>query len=98
MNTLNKLMDAALQEQQLPSDRQLAKLLGVSASAVSLWRQGGVIKEHHLAALLELSKREPIEALKVLEEQASTKASKSLWHHAVMKLSAAAMLGAMYIM
>ena len=98
MNTLNKMLDSAIKACALSSDAQLAAKLGVSRSAVSLWRQGRVIKEDHLAALLQLSKCDPIEALRVLEEQASTKASKSLWHHAVMKLSSAAMLGVMYIM
>lgn len=98
MHTLNSLMDAALKAHSLPSDRQLAKKLGVSASAVSLWRQGRVIKDEHLAALLELSKADPSEALKVRAEQASSKAEIRLWNQMLTRLASAAMLSVMYIM
>lgn len=98
MRTLEKLLDASLREQSLPSDRQLAKKIGVSPSAVSLWRQGRVIKDEHLAAVLELAKADPSEAIKVRAEQASSKAEIRLWNHMLTRLAAAAMLGAMYIM
>lgn len=90
MNTLNKLLDNALLTCSLPSDAQLAARLGVSRSAVSLWRQGASIKEVHLAEVVRLAKGTVEDAVHVLQEQASTKASKDLWSHALSKLAAVA--------
>lgn len=90
MNTLNNLLDKALKTCGLPSDAQLAAKMGVSRSAVSLWRQGAAIKEAHLAELVKLAKGSVLDAVQVMEEQATTKASKDLWSKALLKLAAVA--------
>lgn len=98
MSRINYLIDAAQQACGLSSDNQLAGKMKVSRSAVSVWRKGGKITDEHLAALVELSKADPSEAIKVRAEQASSKAEVRLWNHMLTRLAAAAMLGAMYIM
>lgn len=98
MSRINHLIDAAQQACGLTSDNQLAGKLKVSRSAVSVWRKGGKITDEHLAALVELSKADPSEAIKVRAEQASSKAEIRLWNHMLTRLASAAMLSVMYIM
>lgn len=79
MNTLNRVLDHAKQACNLPSDNALAERIGVSRSAVSLWRKGRPITEIHLANLIALAGVDPEMAVKVLAEQATTKAEKAVW-------------------
>lgn len=98
MSRINYLIDAAQQACGLNSDNKLAGRLKVSRSAVSVWRKGGKITDEYLAALIELSKSDPSEAIRVRAEQASSGAEIRLWNQMLTRISAAAMLGAMYIM
>jgi len=90
MKTLNTLLDAALAKTKLPSDRQLAKKLRVSPSAISLWRQGKAIKDSHLADLIKLADADPVLAVAVRQEMAETPAERQLWGPLLDRLSAAA--------
>lgn len=98
MKTISKLIDDARKACGRDSDMALAEKLGVSRNSVSVWRKGGKITDEHLAALIELSKADPSEAIKVRAEQASSKAEIRLWNHMLTRLASAAMLGVMYIM
>lgn len=60
------------------TDMQLAKKLGVTRSAVSLWRSGGNIKDGHLMALIKLAQADPALAVLVRTEGADP-ATKKAW-------------------
>ena len=98
MDTLNRLLDQARSNCDRPSDRALSQRLKLTAQSVSVWRKGGKITDEHLAAVLELAKADPSEAIKVRAEQASSKAEIRLWNHMLTRLASAALLGVMYIM
>jgi len=98
MQTINRLIDAARKACDRESDMALAEKMKVARNSVSVWRKGGKITDEHLAALVELAKADPSEAIKVRAEQASSKAEIRLWNHMLTRLSAAALLGSMYIM
>lgn len=77
MTTLNKLLDKA--RDVCRSDRQLAKRLGVSPSAVSLWRSGGKITAPHVAKLLELTHQDPALVVQVMQEQDAPPEERRMW-------------------
>lgn len=79
MDTLNNLLDNARNLCSPSTDAALAVKLGVSKSAVSLWRKGGQITEKHLTALIEFAKADARLAVVVLAEQATTKQERSVW-------------------
>ncbi|MCF5930024.1 DUF3693 domain-containing protein, partial [Xanthomonas perforans] len=62
-----------------PSDRQLAKHLDVSPSAISLWRKGKPIKDDHLMALIHLAQADPAIAVLVRTEGAESPEAKKAW-------------------
>ena len=93
MNTLNQLLDRAKDAHKLTSDAAIAENLGVSRSAVSLWRKGGLIAEHHLAALVRLANADARDAVQVMTEQAQTKDSRAVWGALLDRLKAAAVAG-----
>lgn len=98
MQTINRLIDAARKACDRDSDMALAEKMKVARNSVSVWRKGGKITDEHLATLIELSKSDPSEAIRVRAEQASSKAEVRLWNHMLTRLASAAMLGVMYIM
>ncbi|MFB6485262.1 DUF3693 domain-containing protein [Xanthomonas perforans] len=79
MQTINKLLDTALKACNEPSDRQLAKHLDVSPSAISLWRKGKPIKDDHLMALIHLAQADPAIAVLVRTEGAESPEAKKAW-------------------
>ncbi|RNL29040.1 hypothetical protein C9389_10855, partial [Xanthomonas vasicola pv. vasculorum] len=79
MQTINKLLDTALKACNEPSDRQLAKHLDVSPSAISLWRKGKPIKDDHLMALIRLAQADPAIAVLVRTESAESPEAKKAW-------------------
>jgi hypothetical protein len=79
MQTINKLLDSAAKACNAPSDRQLAKKLGVSPSAVSLWRKGDPIKDGHLIEVIELAQADPALLVLVRQETAAAKSEKKAW-------------------
>lgn len=79
MQTINKLLDTAMKACEVPSDRQLAKLIGVSPSAVSLWRSGKQIKDDHLMTVIKLAQADPALAVLVRTEGAESAAEKAGW-------------------
>lgn len=78
MNTQIKLLDKARSMCVPPTDMQLAKKLGVTRSAVSLWRSGNNIKDGHLMALIKLAQADPALAVLVRTEGADP-ATKKAW-------------------
>ena len=99
MQKLNALIDAARNNCDRDSDRAVAKALKVTGTTILGWRDGSRrITDEHLAALIELAKADPADALKVREEMATTKAEKRLWNHMLVKLAAAAFVMGMHIM
>ena len=78
MNTQIKLLDKARSTCNPPTDMQLAKKLGVTRSAVSLWRGGHNIKDGHLMALITLAQADPALAVLVRTEGADP-ATKKAW-------------------
>lgn len=79
MPTMNSLLDKAAAMCSPPNDATLAKRIGVSRSAVSLWRKGNPAKDEHLAAVIELAQQDPAIAVQIRKEQAATKAERALW-------------------
>lgn len=77
MSTLNKLLDKA--REMCVSDADVARRLGLSRSAVSVWRQGGKITPAHLARLIEFTQQDPALAVQVLQEQDAEPAEVRLW-------------------
>lgn len=99
MQKLNALIDAARNHCDRDSDRAVAQALKVTGTTILGWRDGSRrITDEHLAALIELAKADPADALKVREEMATTKAEKRLWNHMLVKLAAAAFVMGMPIM
>ncbi|APP84818.1 hypothetical protein BI317_12255 [Xanthomonas hortorum pv. gardneri] len=79
MDTLNKLLDSARKMCPSDSDNSLSKVLGVTRSAVSMWRSGGKVTDEHLAKLIELAQADPALFVRVRQEEAETPAQKKLW-------------------
>ncbi|WP_414616367.1 DUF3693 domain-containing protein [Stenotrophomonas geniculata] len=79
MKTINKLLDKASEACAVTSDRQLAKKIGVSPSAISLWRSGKQIKDDHLMTVIKLAQADPALAVLVRTEGAESPAEKAGW-------------------
>jgi transcriptional regulator with XRE-family HTH domain len=79
MPAMNSLLDKAAASCSPPNDSELARRLGVSRSAVSLWRRGQPPKDEHLAALIAMAQQDPALAVLIRQEQATTKAERALW-------------------
>lgn len=77
MRTLNKLLDKA--REVCNSDAEIGKHLGVSRSAVSLWRAGGKITPAHLAKLIQLTQQDPALSVQVLAEQETSPEERRMW-------------------
>lgn len=77
MNTLNYLLDKA--KEVCVSDAAIARKLGVSPSAVSLWRSGGKITSAHVAKLITLTQQDPALAVQVLAEQDAPPEERRMW-------------------
>ncbi len=70
--------------------RNARKKIGVSRSAVSKWRKGGVITEKHAAELAAIAKLNGEIVIKVLEEQAETRAQRQVWQSILNLINATA--------
>lgn len=92
MSALSDLLNQAAQKCDPANDAALAARLGVSRSAISLWRKGEGIREKHLAALISIAHADPRMAVTVLQEQATTASERSVWGSLAKQLGAAAML------
>lgn len=90
MTDLNKLIDKAAGMCSPPNDSALAKRMHLSRSAVSLWRQGGVITEKHLTALVTLADVDEATAVEILKAQAKTPAQKKVWEVVLKRLATTA--------
>lgn len=90
MNAKNNLLDKARDKCQPKTDMELAARVGVSRSAVSMWRKGGTITSQHLEALATLAGVDGQAVIEVMEEQAVTPAQKRVWQSVLNRLSAAA--------
>ncbi|WP_283149427.1 hypothetical protein [Silvimonas soli] len=81
MNSLNEILNEALKAISKDSDRQLAIHMGVTASAVSLWRHGKSTPDMY--ALMELQKilqRDARELSAIIEaERAKTEERRGYW-------------------
>lgn len=81
MENTNELLDAARAAAGVDSDRQLAKKIGVSPQALSLWRKG----ESHpdsfaVVQIATILKRSPLEILGIVEAgKAKTNERKEYW-------------------
>ena len=62
-----------------PNATGLAKKLGVTKAAVSMWRHGGKIKDDHLMALIKVAQADPALAVLVRTEGAETADAKKAW-------------------
>jgi len=90
MSALTDLLNQAVQKCDPNNDAALAARLGVSRSAVSLWRKGEGIREKHLTQLIALVGADPEIAVMVLREQATTHAERAVWGALARRLGAAA--------
>ncbi len=79
MNTQIKLLDKARSVCTPKTDTQLAAKLGVTKAAVSLWRNGGNIKDEHLMKLIKLAQADPALAVLVRTEGAESPEAKKAW-------------------
>ncbi|UYC14008.1 DUF3693 domain-containing protein [Xanthomonas sp. CFBP 8445] len=98
MQTLNVLLDKARKNCPSDSDNSLSKQIGVSRSAVSVWRRGGQITNEHLMALIDLAKADPALATKVREEASETEVERRAWATLWDRLSAAAAVVALVVL
>ncbi|MEE5092053.1 helix-turn-helix transcriptional regulator [Xanthomonas euvesicatoria] len=90
MNPKIKLLDSAKKMCSPQTDMELAARIGVSRSAVSMWRKGGSITEEHLTALASIAETDGEVVARVLKDQAKTEAQKRVWGQLLDRLSAAA--------
>ncbi|MEV5119875.1 DUF3693 domain-containing protein [Stenotrophomonas indicatrix] len=90
MTAKELLLDKARETCSPQTDMALAARVGVTRSAVSLWRKGGTIKPHHLEALAALAQVDGEIVVRVMEEQAETPAQRRVWRSVLDRLSAAA--------
>ncbi|QWF18587.1 DUF3693 domain-containing protein [Lysobacter capsici] len=92
MSALNSLLDKAIAKCEPKNDSALAKRLGLTRASVSRWRHDGAITLEHLSALINLAGEKPEIAILVMEEQATTPASRYVWGTLARRLATAAML------
>ncbi|MGJ7901018.1 DUF3693 domain-containing protein [Lysobacter sp. 1R34A] len=90
MSTLNSLLDKAVAKCLPQNDSALAKRMGLTRASVSRWRHDGAIGLEHLTALVDLAGEKPEVAILVMEEQATTPASRYVWGALARRLGAAA--------
>ncbi|MDH6329508.1 hypothetical protein M2299_000308 [Stenotrophomonas sp. 1278] len=90
MTAKELLLDKARETCSPQTDMALAARVGVTRSAVSLWRKGGTIKPNHLEALAALAQVDGEIVVRVMEEQAETPAQRRVWRSVLDRLSAAA--------
>jgi transcriptional regulator with XRE-family HTH domain len=90
MSVLNQLLDQAIQHCEPQNDSALAGRLGISRSAVSLWRKGEGIRAAHLTELVKIAHADPQIALQVLAEQSASKDARKVWESLLDRLKAAA--------
>jgi len=98
MTTLNILIDKATTMCTPPNGAELGRRLGLTRSSVSVWKQGGAIKEKHLTALIELAHADPSVAIQVMREQATTAAERHVWGALARQLGVAATLAAVTLL
>lgn len=81
MQTLNEILDRALQETGKPSDRQLALHMGVAPQTLNHWRMGRSTPDAYaLMQLQSILKIDAREILAIIEaERAKTDERKSYW-------------------
>ncbi|MFE8347721.1 DUF3693 domain-containing protein [Xylella fastidiosa] len=84
------LLDKAISMCFPANGETLGKKIGVSRSAVSKWRKGGVITEKHAAELAAIAKLNGEIVIKVLEEQAETRAQRQVWQSILNLINATA--------
>lgn len=90
MTKLTSLLNAAAARCEPPNDSALAHAIGVSKSAVSLWRKGGKVSTQHLARLIERAQADPSIAAEVLAEMAEERPERTVWTTVARRLGAAA--------
>ncbi|WP_414547065.1 DUF3693 domain-containing protein [Stenotrophomonas forensis] len=72
------------------TDMALAARVGVTRSAVSVWRKGGKITPDHLERLASIAQLDGEIVMRVMEEQAESPAQRRVWRSVLDRLSAAA--------
>jgi transcriptional regulator with XRE-family HTH domain len=97
MNAKIKLLDSAKKMCSPQTDMELAAKVGVSRSAVSMWRKGGSITEEHLTALASIAETDGEVVAQVLKDQAKTPAQRQVWGQLLDRLSAAAAVVALLV-
>ena len=90
MNAKNILLDTAKKFCVPQTDMALAARVGVTRSAVSVWRKGGKITPEHLERLANAAHMDGEIVLRVMEEQAETPAQRRVWRSVLDRLSTAA--------
>lgn len=90
MNSLNNLLDKA--RKVCSTDMAVAARLGVTRSAVSKWRKGGLITPEHVARLIEIANADPAIAASILAEQDPKGAGGRVWADVAKRLGAAAVV------
>ena len=90
MTRLTKLLDKS--RDLCGSDSATADRIGVSRSAVSVWRKGGKITPEHLAKLVEITGTEAAEAVAILSDQDGAPAERKMWATLAKQLGTAAVI------
>ena len=98
MRTLNDLLNAAAARCTPSNDTGTAAAVGVSRSAVSTWRHGGVITPEHLSKLIDRAQADPAIAVTILQAQAKTREQRALWSALARRLGAAASVAAVALL
>lgn len=98
MSKLTALVTNAAARCDPPTDTALAHAIGVSKSAVSLWRKGGKVSTLHLARLIERAEADPALATEILEEQAQDRHERNVWATVARRLGAAATVAAVALL
>lgn len=89
MNAKNKLLDKAKKMCNPQTDMALAARIGVTRSAVSVWRKGGTITAQHLETLATVAGLDGQAVIEVMLEQASNAEARAVWRPVLDRLSAA---------
>lgn len=89
MNAKNKLLDKAKKMCSPQTDMALAARIGVTRSAVSVWRKGGTITAQHLETLAAVAGLDGQAVIEVMLEQASNAEARAVWRPVLDRLSAA---------
>lgn len=89
MNAKNKLLDKAKKMCSPQTDMALAERIGVTRSAVSVWRKGGKITAQHLETLAAVAGLDGQAVIEVMLEQASNAEARAVWRPVLDRLSAA---------